>query len=106
MDGEIKAVIIIIVVIAIFGINVTQVVFSSKNEEIIGSVTNVDFKKDWMTVTFDNNDIYNIYYPGPTMEYDFTDNSTLRIDLRQTSFWLTPNTNNVWSISSVIKVPE
>lgn len=69
-------------------------------------VVDVDLSNDeYMIVTFSNGDSYNIDYSFYSDEIDFTVNSKMKIKLSYTESWLFKNTDEIWHIVQVVKIP-
>lgn len=102
-----KVMVIFSLIIVFLILNLIQLWVTEEYETNIGEVTNVDFKDDYMVVTFDNGDVYNInYHLAHTEEIDLTVNSKMRIELRKQSCFIFPNNDNRWDIITITKVPD
>jgi len=95
------------IVIAIFTLmfgSMAQFALSFERTIIKGKVINIEIYDDYMTVTFDNNETYNLgYIEGEVV--DFTVNSELIVRLQTDSPWFMPNNDNIWYVETVIQVP-
>lgn len=95
--------IIVLIAIGVIG----QMVLSVKEETIIGEVVNTELLDEYMIVTFDNGETYNInYYGSGYNSIDLTVNSKMRIKLHYMNPFLYPNVNDVWRIVNIVKVPD
>ena len=84
-----------------------QWILSIENETIIGEVIDTEFHNNYMTVTFDNGETYNINYNGNGFDsIDLTVNSVMRIELQCSSPFIYPNVNDVWTVINIVKVPD
>ena len=103
MDKETMIFLILIaIVVVIFG----QMLSTVKNEIVTGEVIDVELHDDYMTVTFDNREVYNVsYYGGGLGGMDITINSVMRIELHYMNPVFNPNVNDVWIIQNIVKVP-
>ena len=108
MDRFQKVAVIIAIVATIFVIVSVDLFLHVENETVIGEVTDVEFLDDYMAVTFDNGKTYNIAYPTSQLgsTTDLTVHSTMRLKLQKVDPIFFPNTDNVWTISNIVKVPE
>jgi len=87
--------------------SLAQHAFSQRHVTIQGEVIDADFSNDnYMIVTFDNGETYHISYYSGLGDIDLTVNSTMAIRLRYNSTWFAPNTDEIWGITSIVKVPE
>ena len=101
-----KEFIIFVIIMTIIAVIIFQPVTTVKFETIQGDVVKTKYieDKDYLEVTFDNGKTYNLKC---TDDYvDLTDDSTLILKLHYMSWFLMPNTDNVWDIWEIIKVPE
>ena len=95
-----------IIILIVMG-SLAQLVLSIENKTIIGEVINTEFHDDYMTVTFDNGETYNIDYDGNGFgNVDLTVNSVMRIELQYSNPFIYPNVNNVWIVINIVKVPD
>ena len=84
-----------------------QMVLSIENKTIIGEVTDTVFYDDYMAVTFDNGEVYNINYNGNGFDsIDLTVNSRMRVELHYANPFIYPNVNDVWIVINIVKVPD
>ena len=96
-----------IIIIGFVVVSICQYNSSRKYITIEDEVVDVDLSHErYMTVTFDNGESYNVEYEYYNSEVDFTVNSKMKIKLRTSSFWLHPNTDNIWSIVQIVKIPD
>lgn len=104
MDGDTK---VFLIAIGIFVVIVLQMFSTVKNETVTGEVIDVELLDDYMIVTFDNGEIYNInYYGNGYTNIDLTVNSVMRIELHYMNPFIYPNVNNVWRVTNIVKVPD
>jgi len=77
-------------------------------KSIKGKVTHTEIieNKDYIKVTFDNGQKYNLAFDGFSTYTNIDDNATMIFSMCKSSTWLFPNSDNVWSVYKVIKVPE
>ena len=95
--------IVILISACVFG----QWILSIENKTIIGEVADTEFYDDYMTVTFDNGESYNInYYGNGFGNVDLTVNSRMRIELQCAYPFFYPNVNDVWIVINIVKVPS
>lgn len=94
--------IIILIIVVVFG----QMVLSIEDKTVIGEVTDTVFYDDYMAVTFDNGESYNINYHGNGFDsIDLTVNSRMRVELQYANPFFYPNVNDVWIVINIVKVP-
>ena len=80
---------------------------SYKSIVIENKVKDVDISNDdYMTITFDNDESYRVSYDYYDKETDLTVNSEMKIKLSYRSCWAFPNTDNVWNIVQIVKIPD
>jgi len=111
MDQETKYLLVVILIAVIVYsfllCNIYQTMSSTKSITIEDKVVDVDISRmDYMIVTFDNGEAYNIRYTYDDNEIDFTVNSKMKIKLTSASCWLMPNNDNVWDITQIVKIPS
>ena len=111
MDNDTKAVLVcilaVVILVSFLLCNIYQTASSTKNITIEDKVVDVDVSHtDYMIVTFENGEAYNIRYSYGNNEIDFTVNSKMKIKLTSTSCWIIPNNDNVWSIVQIVKIPS
>lgn len=99
---------LILPVYVIFVIFVVSLVasqyFSGEDEMIESSVVDVDISnEEYMVISFDNGESYNVAYGDENL--DFTVNSELIVYLHFDETWLIPNTDKIWGVKQIIKVP-
>jgi hypothetical protein len=109
---ENKAIRIFFAFLIIFVIaNSLQFVLSLEEITVEGKIikTNYNEEKHYLEATFDNGKTYRLSLgtrTGDIKYVDLTVNSKLILNLQKGSWWLMSNTDNVWTINEVIKVPD
>jgi len=107
IEDMISGIFVVIMLTIMIG---TMIQFGLSIEEVIveGDVVDYQLYDNYVRVYFDTGEIYNINYHrtgygGGVL--DFTDNSTLCLELQKTECWITPNPDDVWGIITFIKMP-
>ena len=99
--------IVVVVVVCVAVVSAHQWTMSFEEVIIEGKVVDVDISnRKYMEVTFDNGEVYRIKTNYESTIVDFTVNSKLIIKLEYSSFWLVPNTDNIWGLTRMVKVPS
>ena len=108
MDKEDKRFIIFIgIIILIITCVFVQWILSTEEKIIIGEVVDIELYDDYMTVTFNNGESYNINYYGNRFgNVDLTVSSRMRIELQYGDPFFYPNVNDVWIAINIVKVPD
>ena len=109
IDGFKWLMIILIIFIIFLALNAIQYGLTFENKTIEGQVIHTDYviDKNYLIVEFSDGNTYNLQFSDYHNTYnDLTDNSKLIINIHKASWWLSPNTNDIWIVDSIIKVPE
>lgn len=81
---------------------------SARCVDVDSKVTNVVMNTNFMTVTFANNETYNINFQHSSSSnydstVDFDQSSKILVRLRYSNGWFSPNTDDCWGIVSLVK---
>lgn len=101
---------IVLLIIGLFVFIDAIIVFNSCEEKVIeGVVTNVEVYNDYLDITFNDNDTYQIAYPSGwgTESVDLTVNSKLVVKMhRFTKDGIIIKIGDNWVIDSIVKIGD
>jgi uncharacterized membrane protein required for colicin V production len=105
--GFIVGVVIISVAILVLG-GIASDISSERTVDINKNVKGVVLHRNYMTVTFDDNESYNINMFGSSSSnnnniIDFDQGAHVLVRLRWSSGWFNPNNDDCWGIVKLVK---
>jgi len=104
MDFDDLIAIIVLIAMIVFIVNFVQFELSREETTIEGEITDYEIFDDYMILEFNENESYRVSRASGFT--DFTVNSKLIVKFVSYSWWLLPNTNNEWHITSILKMPD